>query len=107
MLTIRKQSRKTIFSRITARQGGQYLDPTGDEVEATFTAEGESLDDAVWVAGTWQTDSTTTPPTYWAQCLVGPGGTVELDSGLYTLHFRITDDPEVPVLTSGLVRVVA
>ena len=49
-----------------------------------------------WKTASWETDATTTPPTYYARCLVGPGGTVPLAPGTYMIWLKITDAPEIP-----------
>ncbi len=73
-------------------------DPTGDTVAMAFPTVGTAPASNDWNSAAWNTDATTTPPTYFARCLVGPAGTVTLTAGVYDVWVRLTDDPEVPVL---------
>lgn len=88
---IRASSRDYIGAPITEATG---INPTTDVVELAFT-----VDDAaptVWTVGVWKTIQ----GRYWALALVGPGGALTLPVGRYWVNVRITDNPEVPVLTS-------
>lgn len=84
---------------VSARIAGVAYNPTADTVQMAFPPTG--TDPTTWYGAVWSTDSTTTPPTYWALCLVGPGGTVSLDEGDYDAWVQVTDSPEVPQLLSG------
>ena len=66
-----------------------------------FTAAGVDPVGGDYKTSSWETDATTTPNTYLARCLVGPGGTVALAAGTYEVWVKITDSPEIPVLRSG------
>lgn len=85
---------------VTALQAGVSQDPTSDDVKFAFMDAGTDIipDTPDFSAATWETNSTTTPPTYTALCLIGPGGTVELDPGDYKVYVQITDSPEVPII---------
>ncbi len=92
---------------ITARSEGLPLDPTADTVQMAFTLDGAVPTSSDWNVAIWQTDTTTTPPTYTALCLVGPGGTVELAEGEWSVWVKVTDSPEVPVVPiNGLLTVL-
>jgi hypothetical protein len=57
-------------------------------------------------AGDWKTASWTNPGNvYYARCLVGPGGTVTLAAGYYSVFVKVTDSPEVPVRKAGYLEV--
>jgi hypothetical protein len=40
-----------------------------------------------------------------AQCLVGPGGTVTLDVGIFDVFVQWTEAPEVPLILTGQLEV--
>jgi hypothetical protein len=56
---------------------------------------------ADWVSGSWETVSTNVLYPYNARCLVGPSGTISLNTGTYVIYMKITDNPEIPVLVGG------
>lgn len=83
------------------------FDPTTDSVAFAFVANGDDIDLATFYPGVWGTDASTTPDTYQATILVGPGGTVTLIEGNYNVLIKITDSPEVPVIPiPGLLTVL-
>jgi len=80
--------------------------PTNDKVEFSFTDKGGPVDDTSWHGGSWETHhGSSNHPKYFAKCLVGPNGTVELDVGSYEIWVKITDDPEIPVEYAGILEV--
>ena len=86
---------------VDAHRSGVSFDPTGDVVEMAFTT-GPNIEEADWQEGSWETIGRK----YYARCLVGPSGTIELDEGSYQVWVRITDNPEIPVLKAGNVKVI-
>jgi hypothetical protein len=99
-LEISTQSRPYIKVPVTAKLAGVVLNPTSDVVQMAFSLVGS--DPSTWYAAVWETDSTTTPPTYLARILVGPGGaTGALALGTYNIWVKVTDNPEIPVLRSS------
>jgi hypothetical protein len=54
-----------------------------------------------WQTGAWDTNTTNIIYPYFAKCLVGPSGTINLGLGTYVIYVKITDNPEVPVLIGG------
>jgi hypothetical protein len=86
---------------VDAKRSGVSFDPTSDVVEMAFTT-GSDIDEADWQNSSWETIGRK----YYARCLVGPGGAIELDDGLYQVWVRITDSPEIPVLTAGYIKVI-
>lgn len=106
MLTQAAASLEYVKVPVSLRESGSYIDPTGDTVQLAFMAEGEDPDVTDWHTGTWETDSTTVPTTYFARCLVGPTGDVVLVAGIYDVWIRITDSPEAPVLKTGNIQIV-
>lgn len=103
-LEISSLSKEYVRVRVKAKEAGADVDPTADTVVMAFVADGEpaALD---YKAATWETDTSTTPDTYYARCLVGPGGTVTLTDGLYKVFVKVTDNPEVPVKHAGHLKV--
>jgi hypothetical protein len=91
---------------VIATVGGSPFNPTGDPVQFAFLTGTAAPTGPDWKAGSW--DGTQPRPTgnaYLAQCLVGPGGTVTLAPGTYTMWIKITDSPEVPVIPVGLLTI--
>lgn len=88
-------SREFVLVPVVVVLEGETVDPTEDPVEFAFPAPGE--DPETWIGGTWEegTDG------FLARCLVGPGGSIELDPGRYRVWVRFTDEAEVPVKEAG------
>ena len=104
MQRIDRSSREYAQASVRASVQGEPYNPTADAVEFAFTAE--SGRPTTWYPGGW--DGTEPRPpgnAYIAHCLVGPGGTVELPAGTYTMWIRITDNPEIPVIPFGLLTI--
>lgn len=83
---------------VTSTVAGVRVDPTADSVFMAFKTDGDYPASGDFVTASWETNSTTTPATYTALCLVGPGGTTTLTAGTYQVFVKITDNPEIPVL---------
>jgi hypothetical protein len=80
--------------------------PTGDTVQFAFTTGGADPQAGDWKTASWATNITGLPNgVYIAQCLVGPGGAVQLAAGTYQIWVKITDNPEVPVLKGGTLQI--
>jgi len=90
---------------VAARASGADVDPTGDTVTMAFMLGDAAPVDGDMKTASWETDATTTPPTYFARCLVGPSGAVELKPGRYTVWVKITDSPEVLLRPAGPLKV--
>jgi hypothetical protein len=91
---------------ISAEEAGTAVDPTADTVQMAFIAGATAPVTGDWKTASWTTDPTTYPPTYRAQCLVGPSGTVTLAAGTWTVWVKVTDSPEIPVKRAGQIKVV-
>ena len=104
-LTISSLSKEYVRVRVSAREDGVVVNPTADTVEMAFTLLDAAPVGGDWKTAEWETDATTNPDTYYARCLVGPGGTVTLAAGTYRIWVRVTDAPEVPVKRSGILIV--
>lgn len=89
---------------VSARVSGAWVNLTADAVTIALPARGVAPVSGDWKAASWETDSTTSPATYYARLLVGPGagGTTYL-AGPYDCYVKVTDNPEVPVLLAGQV----
>lgn len=80
-------------------------DPTTDVIKMAFVAEGTVPDLLTdFNTGSWDPDDPV-ENAYIARCLVGPGGTVELDAGVYDVYVWIVDSPESPALFAGKLKV--
>jgi len=91
---------------VTAKTAGTPVNPTGDTVEFAFTPVTAKPAAGDWKTGTWDGTQPQTPGNaYIAHCLVGPGGTVALAAGKYTMWVRVTDNPEVPVIPFGRLHI--
>lgn len=101
-MKISSLSREYVRCPISATEAGVTVNPSVDTVVMAFTLDGAEPAAADWKAATWETAGTT----YYARCLVGPGGTVVLPDGVYTVWVKVTDNPEVPVLRAGRALVV-
>jgi hypothetical protein len=91
-----------IKCRVEKRINGVVVDPSADVVSMAFTltktGTGASFKSADWE---------TTSQGYYIRCLVGPGGgTVTLVAGKsYYVWVKITDSPEIPVKSGGMLAV--
>jgi len=84
------------------------VDPTADSVQMAFPVTGVAPVVGDWKSATWETDSSTTPPTYYARCLVGPApGLITLTAGrLYDVYVKVADNPETVVRNTGALAVL-
>lgn len=106
VLTRSASSTTYVRAKVKATESGSVVNPTADTVQMAFTTGGATPGASDWKAASWDTDSSTTPATYRAQCLIGSGGVVTLAVGLYTMWVRIQDSPEDVQEPSGLLRIV-
>ncbi|SRR5260221_9981483 len=107
MFVVSALSTEQIRVPIGATNAGAVVDPTADTVQLAFIAEGSTPASGDWKTGSWETDATTTPVTYFARALVGPsGGVITLAANTYDVFVKITDNPEVPVKKAGPMRVI-
>ena len=82
---------------------GAAYNPTGDTVQMAFMPQATQVpQDSDWQAAVWSTVSRNVLFPYAANCLIGPGGTIELGIGTYVIYAKITDNPEVPVLQAPM-----
>lgn len=84
-----------VRARVVVKKSGVVVDPTGDTVTMAFVAPGAVPAIGDWKVSSWETDTTTTPDTYWARCLVGTAVTLTADD--YSVFVKIADSPETPV----------
>ena len=101
-LRISGQSTEYVKVPVAARASGAVVNPTSDVVAMALPYKGVAPVSGDWKAASWETDSTTTPATYYARLLVGPAGTA-YQAGTYDCYVKVTDSPEVPVLLAGQV----
>lgn len=90
---------------VAARSSGEPVDPTGLPAVMAFLKTSSAPSSGDWKSASWDTDSSTYPPTYRTQCLVGPSGTVTLTAGIWTVWVKVTDSPEVPVKRAGQIKI--
>lgn len=106
MLEISTASLQHVQVTVAARAAGAAVNLSGDTVKMAFLAAGVAPVSGDWKTAQWDTDTTTTPPTYRAQCLVGPGGTAVLSAGDYVVWVQVNHSPELVALQAGPLRVV-
>jgi hypothetical protein len=106
MDTLYASSLEYVRVPVRAEKSGAAYAPTGDTVQLAFLTSAAAPSGGDWKTASWDTDSSTYPATYWAQCLVGPGGTTTLTAGVWTVWVKVTDSPEVPVKRAGQIKVV-
>lgn len=99
-------SKEYVRVRVQVKANGVDFDPSADAVRMAFTVNDAAPLSGDWKTGSWENDTSTSPTTHWARCLVGPGGAVTLAVGLYSVWLEITDAPEIPIRNCGLLRVV-
>jgi hypothetical protein len=98
-------SRQFVRAVVTPIVGGQPYNPTADVVAFAFTEPGASALGVQWFSAEWASSESTGSGGYLAQCLVGPGGTVQLAPGSYQVWVMVTDNPEIPVLPAYLLTI--
>lgn len=107
MDTLAAVSTEYVQVPMAALSSGTPVDPTADTVTMAFLAGAGPPVSGDWKTASWDTDASTYPPTYRAQCLVGPaGGTVTLTAGVWSVWVKVADSPETPVKHSGQIKVV-
>ena len=100
-LKLSSTSREFVRVPVEATEDGLPVNPTADDVSMAFLASGTEPEAADWQDAEWEVDG----DTYYARCLVGPGGTIELPNGKYVVWVRIIDNPEIPVIPSGTLQI--
>ena len=90
-LRISSLTKEYVKTKVTAKEAGVEVDPTGDVVEFAFTAR--DADPTTWTAGAWETID---DDDYWARVVIGPGGDITLPKGEYDAWVRITEVLEIP-----------
>ncbi len=106
MLEISTASLQHVQVVVSARAAGAAVVLSGDTVKMAFLAAGTAPQTSDWKTAQWDTDATTNPATYRAQCLVGPGGTTTLTAGDYVVWVQVNHSPELTALAAGPMRVV-
>lgn len=102
MAGIAISSLSTVYVQVPvyATIGGSAYNPTNDVVQMAFTQNGANPG-----TGDWHTASWTSGPgagSYLAQILVGPNGGQNLATGAWSTWVKVTDNPEAPVINTGL-----
>jgi hypothetical protein len=91
---------------VAATKAGVTYNPAADTVQFAFAATATYVPQVSdWVAGSWDTNTSSVLFPYSAKCLVGPSGTITLGIGTYYAYVKITDSPEVPVLLAGILQI--
>lgn len=102
--TISAASTEYVQVIVSAKESGAAVNVSTATVTMGFSATSAV---PTWRTASWDTDATTDPDTYRAQCLVGPDGGVEtLTAGLYNVWVKVVDSPETVIRKAGQLRVV-
>ena len=82
---------------------GTVLNPTADTVQMAFMPQATQVpQNTDWQSASWATRSNNILEPYAAQCLVGPGGAIQLAIGTYIIYVKVTGSPEIPVMQATL-----
>ena len=77
---------------------GAAYNPTGDSVQMAFMPQPSQYPQLTdWQTAIWSTNANNVLYPYAANCLVGPGGTIQLGIGTYVMYVKVTDNPAIPV----------
>ena len=87
------------FVSVPVAQNLGGSNPTGLTVAMAFPKPG--TEPTTFYTASWETSG----GTYYAQCLIGPGGTAQLAQGYYDVYVKVTSSPETPVIYSGLLEI--
>jgi hypothetical protein len=98
-LKISTQSTEYVKVQVTRDNGS---DPTTDTVAMAFVADGVTPSVGDFKSSSWQTIN----GKYFARCLIGPTGVVQLTAGLYVVWVKVTDSPEVPVKRVDFLEII-
>lgn len=104
MLYVSALSTEYVLVKVKAVVNGSEADPTADIVQMAFMPEGTQPALTDWHSGSWETDSTTVPATYYARVLVGPS-VIPLTVQTLDAWVKISDNPEIPARRVGNIQV--
>lgn len=105
MLNISTASLQYVPAQVSALKEGVPYNPTADTVYMAFTpgvSPTTPTSGFTFYLGSWDVAQ----GAYYALCLVGPGGTTQLASGIWTVWVKVTDNPEVPIVAAGQIQMV-
>ena len=86
---------------VAATANGAAVDPTADTVQFAFLSSYAEPASGDWKSGSWDSEN----GRYYAQCLVGPSGTVTLAKGPWFVWVKVTASPEAPVRQVGQLQI--
>lgn len=103
-LRVPVSSRQYVRYPIKATVGGQPYDPSADPVAFAFVVSGDPV---TYYVGSWESDTSTSPTTYLARCIIGPGAVAALAAGTYSVYVKVTPagGAEIPVIPCGTLEV--
>ena len=105
-IALSQLSLEDILIPVSVTKSGASYNPGSDPVAFAFMPIPTQVPQVSdWKTGSWQTASTNILYPYNAVCLVGPGGTVNPGIGTYLIYLKVTDSPEIPVLTGGQLQI--
>jgi hypothetical protein len=89
---------------VSAQVNGVVVNPTSDVVKMAFLSSTAAPGVSDWQTASWNVVGANQ---YQIQCLVGPGGTIQLATGSWYVWVQITDSPEIIVRSVDLITVTA
>lgn len=87
--------------RVKATEAGAPVNPTTDSVQMAFPVIEVDPVGGDWKTAAWETAN----GVYFARCLVGPGGTINLPVGIYDVWVKVLTNPEQPAMRSGRIGI--
>lgn len=82
---------------VTATENGVRVDPTGSTIQFAFLLTEDDPVAGDWVNGSWETAG----EIYYARCLVGSGGDIDLAEGTYKVWVKLVIGVETLVRPVG------
>lgn len=89
---------------VSAQFGGIAVNPTADVVKMAFMSSTAAPSVSDWKTASWNTVGA---GQYQIQCLIGPGGVIQLTPGYWYVWVQITDNPETIVRSADILQVTA
>jgi hypothetical protein len=102
VLTISSLATEYVQQLVTQDMTPDITNPTTSAVSMAFLASTANPGTSDWQVGSWYTSPA---GAYYAQCLVGPTGTITLAPGRYYRWIKIVAAPQTIILPVGMLEV--
>jgi hypothetical protein len=100
-------TKEYIRTRVSAREMGALVNPTTEAAHLAFKISGQPAG-GDWKVATWETDTSSSPTTYFMRAVVGgigSGAAVELAVGTYTIWAKVTTATETATRVVGQLEI--